>query len=190
MKKNTPWLLIIAGMMIAIVLLVGSRSAMADPEASSDSTYSHLPFITSPAPPPKIKLIPFATDFKSDTITAIVHAGDNRLFVVERWGTIVIVNPDGTYSGMVVDFLEALNKKLGTDFGLRIYEIPQLLEKARAKEVDGILNLHPEYADKLGLLKTRAYWPGYPAVSVILPYLRAEVFLLTSLMVLAANGWQ
>lgn len=65
---------------------------------------------------------------------------------------------------MVVDFLDALNKKLGTDFGLRIYAIPQLLENAQAKEVDGILNLHPEYADKLGLLKTRSYWPGYPAV--------------------------
>ena len=76
----------------------------------------------------------------------------------------IIANPDGTYSGMVVDILEKLNKKLGTDFGLRIYSIPQLLENAKAKKVGGILNILPEYADKLGLLKTRTYWPSYAAV--------------------------
>ncbi len=76
----------------------------------------------------------------------------------------IITNPDGAYSGMVVDFLEALNKKLGTHFGLRIDSIPRILEKAKTKEVDGILHLHPEYADQMGLLSTRPYWPGYPAV--------------------------
>ena len=41
---------------------------------------------------------------------------------------------------------------------------PQLLRKAQAKEVDGILEIHPEYADKLGLLKSDGYLTGYPAV--------------------------
>jgi len=76
----------------------------------------------------------------------------------------VIVNTDGTYSGMVVDFLDALNEKLGTEIGLRVYSIPELLDKAKNKRIDGILNLHPEYADSLGLLKTRSYWPAYLAV--------------------------
>ena len=76
----------------------------------------------------------------------------------------VVVNPDGTYSGMVVDFLDDLNGKLGTDFGLRIDSIPNILEKAKTKEVDGILNIHPEYGDSLGLLKTRGYWASYPTV--------------------------
>ena len=76
----------------------------------------------------------------------------------------VIVNSDGTYSGMVVDFLDALNEKLGTEIGLRVYSIPELLDKAKNKRIDGILNLHPEYADDLGLLKTQTYWPAYPAV--------------------------
>ncbi|NQT68042.1 MAG: transporter substrate-binding domain-containing protein [Desulfobacteraceae bacterium] len=89
---------------------------------------------------------------------------DIELGYTDEFEPEVIANSDGTYSGMVVDFLDALNKKLGTDFGLRIYAVPQLLENAQAKEVDGILNLHTEYADKLGLLKTRSYWPGYPAV--------------------------
>jgi len=76
----------------------------------------------------------------------------------------VILNPDGSYSGMLVDFLDALNTKLGTDIGLRINSIPKILEQAKTKEVDGILNIHPEYADSLGLLKTQAFWPGYPTV--------------------------
>ena len=76
----------------------------------------------------------------------------------------VIVNPNGSYSGMLVDFLDALNTKLGTDIGLRIDSIPKIFEEAKTKEVDGILNIHPEYADSLGLLKTRGHWPGYPTV--------------------------
>ena len=76
----------------------------------------------------------------------------------------IIVNSDGTVSGMVVDFMDSLNRKLGTDFGLRIYKPAQLIENVKAKNIDGILNLHPEYAAKLGLRMTKSYWPGYPAV--------------------------
>jgi PAS domain S-box-containing protein len=76
----------------------------------------------------------------------------------------VIVNPDGTYRGILVDFIDALNKRLGTRIGLRIDPIPEVLEKARTKEIDGIANIHPEYADKLGLLKTHGYFSSYPTV--------------------------
>ncbi|MDX2480090.1 MAG: transporter substrate-binding domain-containing protein, partial [Desulfuromusa sp.] len=76
----------------------------------------------------------------------------------------VIANPDGSYSGILVDFLEELNQRLGTRIGLRIDPLSELLRKTQAKEVDGILEIHPEYADKLGLLKSDGYLTGYPAV--------------------------
>ena len=64
----------------------------------------------------------------------------------------------------MVDFLEELNRRLGTRITLRIDSIPAILEKAKTKEVDGILEMHPEYADKLGLLKSIGYLRAYPAV--------------------------
>ena len=36
--------------------------------------------------------------------------------------------------------------------------------EARIKEIEGILNIHPEMADRLGFLQTRSFWPVYPAV--------------------------
>jgi len=76
----------------------------------------------------------------------------------------VIVGPDGTLRGIQVDILDELNRRLGTKIGLQIYPVQELIEKAQQKEVDGILNLHPGYADELGLLKTGDYFTGYPAV--------------------------
>jgi signal transduction histidine kinase/ABC-type nitrate/sulfonate/bicarbonate transport system substrate-binding protein len=76
----------------------------------------------------------------------------------------VIVNPDGSYRGILVDFLDELNRRLGTRIRLRIDPIPEVLGKAQKRETDGILNVLPEYADKLGLLKTEGYLTGYAAV--------------------------
>ncbi|MFT5731331.1 MAG: ABC-type amino acid transport substrate-binding protein, partial [Desulforhopalus sp.] len=76
----------------------------------------------------------------------------------------VIVNPDGSYNGILVDFLDELNRRLGIRITLRIDSIPGILQKAQNKEVDGILEIHPEYADKLGLLKSIGYLRAYPAV--------------------------
>ncbi|MFC1601257.1 transporter substrate-binding domain-containing protein [Candidatus Sumerlaeota bacterium] len=76
----------------------------------------------------------------------------------------VIVNPDGSLRGIQVDILNELNRRLGTRINLRIYPVSELVEKAKTKEVDGIVSLHPEYADELGLLKTRTYCSGYPAI--------------------------
>jgi PAS domain S-box-containing protein len=76
----------------------------------------------------------------------------------------VIVNPDGGLRGIQVDILAELNRRLRTRIGLQIYPVAELIDKAQKKEVDGILNLHPDYADNLGLLKTNSYFTGYPAV--------------------------
>ncbi len=76
----------------------------------------------------------------------------------------VIRNADGSYSGMLVDFLSLLNQKLGTNINLSINPIPEVLDNAQKKNIDGVLNIHPEYCDSLGLTSTNAYWPGYLAV--------------------------
>ena len=89
---------------------------------------------------------------------------DIRLGYIDTAEPEVIANPDGSYSGILIDFLAALNRRLGTRIGLEIDTIPGILEKAKTKKVDGILEMHPEYADKLGLLKTAAYLTSYPAV--------------------------
>jgi len=89
---------------------------------------------------------------------------DIRLGYIDTAEPEVIANPDGSYSGILIDFLAALNRRLGTRIGLEIDTIPGILEKAKTKKVDGILEMHPVYADKLGLLKTAAYLTSYPAV--------------------------
>ena len=76
----------------------------------------------------------------------------------------VITNPDGSHRGILVDFLDELNRRLGTRIRLRIDPIPELLGKAQKRKTDGIVNILPEYADKLGLLKTEGYLTGYGAV--------------------------
>jgi len=76
----------------------------------------------------------------------------------------VIVDPDGSLHGIQVDILDELNRRLGTRIRLRVAPVPELVEKAKKKEVDGILSLHPRYADKLGLLKTRTFLTNYAAV--------------------------
>ena len=76
----------------------------------------------------------------------------------------VITNPDGSHRGILVDFLDELNRRLGTRIRLRIDPVPELLGKAQKRETDGILYILPEYADKLGLLKTEGHLSGYAAV--------------------------
>ena len=76
----------------------------------------------------------------------------------------VIVNPDGSLRGIQVDILNELNKRLGTQIRLQIYPVAELIENVQKREVGGILSIHPEYADELGLLKTGIYFTGYPAV--------------------------
>ena len=76
----------------------------------------------------------------------------------------VIVNPDGSYEGIVADFLDALNMRLGTHIELQIDPVQIMHEKAKTRETDGIILLHPNYADKLGYLKTHTYYRSYPIV--------------------------
>ena len=50
---------------------------------------------------------------------------------------------DGTYRGLLIDFLDELNKRLGIRIALRTDSVPKTVENAIKKQVDGILFLHP-----------------------------------------------
>ena len=76
----------------------------------------------------------------------------------------LIVNSDGSYRGILVDFLALLNQRLGTDFKLTVKPIPDLIQQVSNKELPGVLAIHPDYADKLGWLRTQSYSTSYPAV--------------------------
>jgi signal transduction histidine kinase len=76
----------------------------------------------------------------------------------------VIVNPDGSYRGTLVDFLDLLNQRLGTDFKIIVGPIPEVFSQVSRKELAGVLSLHPDNADKRGYLKTQDYITSYPTV--------------------------
>ena len=123
------------------------------------STTSAVPqgFIYKKTPEPTVKLTPEER--------AWLKAHPNiRLGYVDSHEPQVIVNPDGTHSGIVVDLLEGLNRRLGTAFRLEVYPIKTLINKAKSKGIDGICNLHPEYADSLGMLKSQGYFLNYPTI--------------------------
>lgn len=89
---------------------------------------------------------------------------DIELGYTDSFEPEVIVDPDGSLRGIQVDILDELNKRLGTQIQIQIDPIPELIQKAQEKEIDGILSLHPGYADRLGVLKTGTYFSSYPAI--------------------------
>lgn len=94
MKTKSLWLV------IGFVLLLGTTVIMTDRQAAAGAQdvdrFAFLPFLSTPAGPPELELVPYVTGFGGDTITGIVNAGDERLFVAERDGRIRIVHADGT----------------------------------------------------------------------------------------------
>ena len=82
----------------------------------------------------------------------------------DQFEPAVIVNKDGSYRGTLVDFLDLLNQRLGTDFKLTVGPIPDIFKQVSRKELAGVLSLHPDNADKRGFLKTRDYMNSYPTV--------------------------
>lgn len=87
-----------------------------------------------------------------------------RFGYTDEYAPEIVRNPDGTYSGMLIDLIKLFNETLGTRIRMEIDTIPNIIRKAQTKEIDALPSLHPEYADKLELLKTIAFWPSYPAV--------------------------
>jgi len=75
----------------------------------------------------------------------------------------VIVDPDGSYRGILVDILTELNRRLGARLRLHIGPVAQTLDRVQRKEIDGALAIHPEHARRRGLIGTRVYFWVYPA---------------------------
>lgn len=105
-KKQWRWLVIFLPLFVGIIWVVVARGAQSAGEvrfieAEEQAFMPHIsapvptPTATPTPPPPQLRLSPFATGFDTDTITDIAHAGDDRLFVVQREGVIRIVGPAG-----------------------------------------------------------------------------------------------
>jgi glucose/arabinose dehydrogenase len=93
MKRGSSFVIFFAVVLLLTAVLAQPRSrAAADPSPG----LIRLPIISSPDSPPQIRLERYVTGFNPDGITGIVHAGDERLFVLERKGRIRIVQPGGT----------------------------------------------------------------------------------------------
>ncbi len=84
-------------LVLGAALLVAVIGALTVAGASRlDGGQQYLPILARPIPPAlpqSITLTPFASGFSS--VTNIVHAGDDRLFVTEKTGLIYVVDPAG-----------------------------------------------------------------------------------------------
>lgn len=82
----------------------------------------------------------------------------------DNYEPYLIVHSDDSRSGVFVDFLAHLNKRVGTHIQLSVGTLDETLAELKEGKVEGTLALHPDYIDKLGLLKTQTYLRGYPAL--------------------------
>jgi glucose/arabinose dehydrogenase len=80
---------------------------------SSNIEYFPILKISAPYPANSINIETFISGLQTDTITDIKHAGDNRLFIVEREGRIRIAMPNGTV--LPTPFLDISGPTVATD---------------------------------------------------------------------------
>jgi ABC-type amino acid transport substrate-binding protein/two-component sensor histidine kinase len=77
----------------------------------------------------------------------------------------LMVAPDGTKTGVMVDILDEVNKRLGTQIQLGIQpSISSLLTDTKAQELDGIMAFHAEHSEQHGFLQTQNYISAYPTL--------------------------
>ena len=77
------------------------------------------------APEPMVTL-------KPEEIAWLKAHPDIQLVFTGDFEPYVIINPDGTHRGLLVDFLDELNKRLGTHIALRTYSTDtEALEKVK-----------------------------------------------------------
>ena len=80
---------------------------------------------------------------------------DITLGHMEGFEPFLITNPDGSYTGMLVDLVNVINERLGTDFKATADTWPEIIRKVRAKEIDGVLSTVKNATNQLGLLHTK-----------------------------------
>jgi glucose/arabinose dehydrogenase len=99
-----PKAVLALGIITLLVLVgIGSNGVKSGQTAPAEAagnlaTTSYFPIlkISPPYPANSLDIEPFVTSLSTDTVTDIKHAGDSRLFIVEREGRIRIVLPNGT----------------------------------------------------------------------------------------------
>ena len=119
------------------------------------SNYSHVSFAQDASP---------TISLSQEERTWLENNSEVTLGYADSQEPQLIVNSDGSYSGIVVDLLDELNRRLGTSFKLAAFPIKELFAKAQSKGIDGILNLNPSYAERLEMLKTIGYFENFPSI--------------------------
>jgi ABC-type amino acid transport substrate-binding protein len=74
---------------------------------------------------------------------------------------LVIVGKDGSLSGVHVEIFEKLQGILGVKIELDIDKWPEVIEKAKKKEIDGMTATAPVLAKALGMPQTKPYYHAY-----------------------------
>lgn len=112
LNRISRWLWLALPLIGVTLLLIGGHGAGATEvvlqDQAGDTQRVFMSHVAKPKGPPILKLVPFVHGFDDITITAIKHAGDERLFVAIREGKIWIVNPDGQI--LPTPFLDIKNR--------------------------------------------------------------------------------
>lgn len=112
MKKKRS--LLLPRVLIALVTIMGLVLAWrvaAKKETVDPTSYSFLPFTWAVAP--EFSLSPVGEGF--NFVTAITHAGDDRIFVAELAGVIKVLHPDG-HASVFLDISDQVTTG-GSEYG-------------------------------------------------------------------------
>ncbi len=77
---------------------------------------------------------------------------------------LLIQESNGTYTGILVNFVDLLNKRLGTNIIIEAGKWTGIVDRVQKKALDGTLAMTSQYADQKGLLKTKNHISGYPTL--------------------------
>ncbi len=77
---------------------------------------------------------------------------------------LLIQDEEKALSGVLVDFLNDFNKRLGTNISIEVGNWKKILKKVEKKELAGVIVIDPGNADLRKLLKTKNHFTGYVVV--------------------------
>ena len=110
----------------------------------------------------KTKAISLTTDEKA----WLAKHPDIKFGFTATFEPFLIRGANGENLGILIDFINELNARLGTHIKVEVYSWLTMLDKVQNKEVAGILALPNEAADAHGLLKTESTFLTYPSFFV------------------------
>ena len=87
-----------------------------------------------------------------------------RLGFHKDWEPAIIIDENGELSGFLVDFFDQLNREFGTNIIIETGAWPDIVQRARNQEIDGLLACAPMQAKASGLLPTHSHFTVYPAI--------------------------